>query len=439
MDRPLYDIVVNENDETGVDFNALVDYPAHSKGYISFGKGEHVPYHFNEEAEGEERIVTGVMISADTIIYRNDNVYGEHDVRFRSDEIKKIHKKFHKNGFNNNLNEMHDPEKEIEGVTMIESYIIGGNNRAQAPEAFAEQSLKEGSWIASYYIENDEIWEKVKTGEFGGFSVEGIFKRVPAKDDMKKYTGKFKAAKGKYGVVTEVSKWDIVIDQDETTIDVGTELTQSWEDMDGEVHTDKLMDGEYMLPDGRRILVDADGITQLIFKSDEKGDKMKNDKENKEDKTKLAKLWNAVFGKDKFGEATTSDGVAIKWEGDLAEGTIVLTVNEDGEDVPAEAGDHQITIDEVVKVITLDDTGAVTSIEEVEDPGDEMSAAQFTAFMKQYDEKQTERYNELKEKHEALQKKVNKLAGEKDDKFNEDTKKVDEETKTFSEIIRGTK
>ncbi len=44
-------------------------------------------------------------------------------------------------------------------------------------------NLQDGSWIASYHIENDELWSKVKEGKFGGFSVEGWFDKVKIKTD----------------------------------------------------------------------------------------------------------------------------------------------------------------------------------------------------------------------------------------------------------------
>jgi hypothetical protein len=35
--------------------------------------------------------------------------------------------------------------------------------------------LPEGSWMATFYIENDEVWDQIKSGEFNGFSLEGYF------------------------------------------------------------------------------------------------------------------------------------------------------------------------------------------------------------------------------------------------------------------------
>lgn len=187
---PIYKYIVNENDETGVDFNAMVDVPAHMKGFVAFGENNRIRYEFNEE----QRMVTGVMISAGTPIYRSSRGdipahYGIFDKHY----INVIRKKFHKNNFNNNVNEMHDSQKVMQGVYMVESYVIGNSPMsAKAPEVFASQNLQEGTWIATYYIESDVVWSKVKSGKFYGFSVEGIFDHELVKIKMKNKMSKEK-------------------------------------------------------------------------------------------------------------------------------------------------------------------------------------------------------------------------------------------------------
>jgi archaellum component FlaF (FlaF/FlaG flagellin family) len=74
---------------------------------------------------------------------------------------------------------------------MVESYIIGSDpKQPKAPEVFESQKLADGTWIASYKVENNEVWNMVKSGEFYGFSVEGMFGIKEAKikkaDKMKK-------------------------------------------------------------------------------------------------------------------------------------------------------------------------------------------------------------------------------------------------------------
>ena len=172
---PFFKIVVNEDDDTGVDFNAFVDAPAHMKGFIAFGKDQ-VRYSFSDE----KRIVTGVMISVGTPIYRSDETFGEHYVVFDAPTVDIIRKKFFSNGFTQNVNADHDANKVIKGATLIDSFIVSNSDPKlpSVPQAFEHMKLIDGSWIASYYIKDNALWEQVKSGKFNGFSVEGWFDKV---------------------------------------------------------------------------------------------------------------------------------------------------------------------------------------------------------------------------------------------------------------------
>lgn len=169
---PIYKLTINDNDETGVDYNAFVDTPAHLKAFIAFN--ESVPYKFKED----QRIVTGVMMSANTLIYRNSPDIGEHQVFFDSETIKQIVLKFFKNSFGNNVNKMHNENDKVTQTTMFESYFIDSKRGVTSPIEFEKQNLQDGTWIASYKVEDDKLWSEVKSGKFQGFSVEGIFDRI---------------------------------------------------------------------------------------------------------------------------------------------------------------------------------------------------------------------------------------------------------------------
>lgn len=173
-----YKIVVNEDDDTGIDFNAFVDVPAHLKGFIAFGK-EQIKYSFNDE----KRIVTGVMISAGTPIYRFSQELGEHYVFFEPQTIERIRRKFFKNGFIQNLNKDHDPNQVTKDAFLVDSYIASNSDPKlpNIPEVFEGQNLQDGTWIASYQITSDSLWEEVKSGKFNGFSVEGLFEKQEVK------------------------------------------------------------------------------------------------------------------------------------------------------------------------------------------------------------------------------------------------------------------
>lgn len=163
---PFYELVIDDSEDTGVDFNAFVLRPAHGKPYFAFNKEQKIQYFFNEE----KRIVTGVMMSANTPIYRSNP---DRFVLFKEETIRAIRTKFHKNGFSNNVNEEHNPDLKLDGVNMISSYIV--SHPSHIPSQFKAMNLQNGTWIASYKIDNPMVWNKIKKGEFSGYSVEGYF------------------------------------------------------------------------------------------------------------------------------------------------------------------------------------------------------------------------------------------------------------------------
>lgn len=120
----------------------------------------------------EERIVSGPLMLADTPIYRFDE-YGEYYVVFNADTIKKIVQKYFKKGYQSNVNLMHDPTRQVEGITLFESFITSEKRGIKAMKGF--EDAPEGSWFGSFKIENEEVWTMVKEGDFKGFSVEGVF------------------------------------------------------------------------------------------------------------------------------------------------------------------------------------------------------------------------------------------------------------------------
>ena len=121
----------------------------------------------------EERIISGPLMLADMLIYRNNEQFGEHYVKFSAETIKAIAIKWSKRGNMAKVNLMHDQNKVVDGVTMFESFIVD-KKRGIMPMAGFED-VCDGSWFGSFYVENPKVWDKIKSGELKGFSVEGMF------------------------------------------------------------------------------------------------------------------------------------------------------------------------------------------------------------------------------------------------------------------------
>lgn len=170
MELPIYKLIINSdlNDEAEVDFVALVDKPAIQRNFLAFNTKQRF-----EVLSEDKRIVSGPLMLADMPIYRMNEEFGEHYVVFDAETIQKIAEKFFKKGYQANVNEMHDPNKAVDGVTMFESWLVNRVLGKMPINGF--EDVKDGSWFGSFKVENEDIWAKVKSGEFQGFSVEGIF------------------------------------------------------------------------------------------------------------------------------------------------------------------------------------------------------------------------------------------------------------------------
>ena len=151
-----------------MDYMGFVDFPAHQKSWVALmaqktlmaqkqGKGVVPKYRFNDE----KMEVTGVGIAANLPIYRNDPFFGEHWIVFKRKHIEKIVEKMMVKGYHNNVNEMHDLNRDLDGVTFKEGWFWD-SKRGKTDALLADQNVKDGSWITTYKVHDRETWDKIK-------------------------------------------------------------------------------------------------------------------------------------------------------------------------------------------------------------------------------------------------------------------------------------
>lgn len=169
----VFELVIDTDDESGVTAIALVDQPAIESNWMAFSKQSE--YKFNVKDE-EKRIIEGYFMVADLLIPRIGENGEKFFVKFSAKTIEQIREKQSRLGMTNNFNLMHDPRQIAEGVYMLDNLIIDNERGKVAPKEF--EKVPNGSLWGSAKVDNDEIWEQVKNGEFKGFSVEGMFKQL---------------------------------------------------------------------------------------------------------------------------------------------------------------------------------------------------------------------------------------------------------------------
>jgi hypothetical protein len=155
--------------DTGLNAISLVTYPAVEHNFLCFNKETRADLKF----DNDKHIISGVFILADTPIYRYNESIGDYYVVFKREVIEKLVEKYSKMGLQNSVNLQHDDNQFINSAVQLESYIKD-SKRGIVPVEFAD--IPDGSWCGSFKIEDDELWNKIKTtNEFNGFSVQGLF------------------------------------------------------------------------------------------------------------------------------------------------------------------------------------------------------------------------------------------------------------------------
>lgn len=178
---PLYNVTPDEDDiNQGMFLVSLVECPATEMDFLQFEKQDKLLFAVQDI---DKHIVTGVSILADTPIYRR-NKNGEFYVQFRKEDIPAIVEKFMQRGLSNFINIQHD-ETTLSNTdaVLVESYFVN-KERGIVPNEFA--NVTDGSWITSYKILNEDIWQQIKTGDLRGFSIEISAELEPVKLEKQK-------------------------------------------------------------------------------------------------------------------------------------------------------------------------------------------------------------------------------------------------------------
>ena len=170
---PVYIAQINNTEEGILDIS-LVDCPAINRDFVLFSQDK---VNFSIQNE-EKRIISGVVMLADTPIYRKSPTAGEYYIVFTRDIIEMMVEKMSFEGKLNNITLNHNGQL-VEGVTLVELFIKD-SSKGLNPNYLSD--VTEGSLIASYKVENVDIWNQIKAGEFRGFSISGIFSAIPSID-----------------------------------------------------------------------------------------------------------------------------------------------------------------------------------------------------------------------------------------------------------------
>ena len=168
MERiPIYEIEFGEGD--GVHTISLVDNPAIQSDYIALAEDK---FEF-ELVDEEQRLLIGPALIPNKPILRKGNGGKPYFIRFSEDVIKKTAYDYFKNKRTDSFNGQHDKQLMLEDVYTVGGFIKDSKIGMNPPSAF--DNHPDGTWFLLTKVDNDEVWGKVKAGEFNGYSVEAFY------------------------------------------------------------------------------------------------------------------------------------------------------------------------------------------------------------------------------------------------------------------------
>lgn len=171
------ELFIEDENEDGVFAISLVDKPAIEEDFIALSAHEDKDLLQLAVADEERRVAVGYALIPDKRIYRKMQPKGydepvEFNIYFSKETIAKTQELYMRKLANNNTTVDH--EKPVQDCTVIESWITEDKKHDKI-NLFKVNPII-GGWAVMMKINNDEVWNEVKAGEYKGFSIEGLYK-----------------------------------------------------------------------------------------------------------------------------------------------------------------------------------------------------------------------------------------------------------------------
>lgn len=163
-------IISDENESLAIDAISLVSEPAIEVDFVFFNKGKN-----NltlAKIDEEKRMLVSPALIPNKNIYRYDaQTDQDYYVYFSKDTVRKASEMYLKH--NNHHKATYQHQESVSGVLTVESWIKE-DDKFDKSLAYGFE-LPVGTWFVKMKIENDEMWERIKSGELKGLSIEGYF------------------------------------------------------------------------------------------------------------------------------------------------------------------------------------------------------------------------------------------------------------------------
>lgn len=148
---------------------SLVTDPAVEELFVAFKEEKPIVEKFADE---KKHMITGVVAIPNKPIYRRDADGEEYDIVFSADAIESMSKKFMKDFRQKNVTLQH--EEDADGIYMVEQWIKTDLTYDKSLSLGFSREIPVGTWFQTYYVDSNDIWQRITSGELRGFSLECV-------------------------------------------------------------------------------------------------------------------------------------------------------------------------------------------------------------------------------------------------------------------------
>ena len=248
---------------------ALVENPAIEVGFVALSKDGRV-HTVKLAVNAEKRMIYTPVLIPNQKIYREDSEGNPYQIFFSEQTIEETAQDFIKAGsLVANWNSEHQEDVKLDGVTVVESWIIDDPKSDKATTLGFD--LPKGTWMQGVKIDNESIWNEVKLGTYKGISIEGLFENFET--NLSKQLNPNIMSEKKFSLGDVITKLMGTENAPEVKLEDAAEMPKE------EVKAAMIEDGEYVLADGRKIVVAGDMITEVMESEVESVEEMEEEKD----------------------------------------------------------------------------------------------------------------------------------------------------------------
>jgi hypothetical protein len=162
-------VIQDDNQELAIDAISLVHSPAIESDFVFFGK-EKSNLTLAKVDEEKRMLISAALIPNKNIVRYDANTDSEYYVWFSKETVRKASELYLKH--NNHHKATYEHQDRVSGVLTIESWIKEGDMDKSKLYGF---DLPNGTWFVKMKIDNDELWQDIKSKKIRGLSIEGYF------------------------------------------------------------------------------------------------------------------------------------------------------------------------------------------------------------------------------------------------------------------------